>query len=114
LEVFREDVYGANAQNAIKNKTAVPRLLEPIKIEPIKKEIPAPAVKKEAAVVKKDAKPNDLAQAFAHAKPKKSPEKGAEADTKKPGAGAAAAASSKAAPKKGMANNIASMFAKQE
>ena len=78
-----------------------------IKVEPAKKEPPPAVVKKE---VKKEPKPGDLAQAFALAKPKKSPEaKSADAESKR----AATGPSTKNAPKKGAANNIASMFAKQ-
>jgi hypothetical protein len=108
-------VYGANVQNAIKNRAAVPRQVDStpaVKIEPAKKEPPP------VAAVKKDQKRGDLAEAFAHAKPKKSPEKGTSGDTaaKKPPITAGATTSNKngVGAKKGAANNIASMFAKQE
>ncbi len=113
LEAFREDVYGANTQNAIRNKAAVPRQVESTatKLEPAKKEPNTTTVlKKEVTATKKEAKSDLLAQAFAHAKPKKSPEK--EAEVKKAAGGSGKNAVGGA--KKGTGNNIASMFAKQE
>jgi hypothetical protein len=85
------------------------------KLEPVKT---TTVLKKEVVATKKEGKNrNDLlAQAFAHAKPKKSPEK--EPDVKKePEVKKAAGGSGKTAvggAKKGSGNNIVSMFAKQE
>jgi hypothetical protein len=96
----------------------VPRQVESAKIEPpVKKEPNTTTVfKKEVTATKKEAKSDLLAQAFAHAKPKKSPEKEAEVK-KEPEVKKAAGGSGKNAvggAKKGTGNNIASMFAKQE